>query len=91
MKAVWTNEVVRDLDRIRQFLNVVNPQAASLAVASLRQAPRRLLEYPRLGLRLEEFEHHEVRRLIVGNYELRYQIIGDVVSILRISHGRENR
>ena len=33
----------------------------------------------------------EIRRLIIGNYELRYELLFDVVRILRIYHTREDR
>ena len=38
------------------------------------------------------FEPREMRRLIVGQYELRYDVIEDVtVVILRLWHTREDR
>ena len=91
MKVKWNSEAVRDLDRLRRFLTAVNPRAANQAVASLRHTPKRLLDHPRLGIRLEEFEHREVRRIVVGNYELRYEIAGEIIFILHIWHGREDR
>lgn len=33
----------------------------------------------------------EVRRIIVGNYELRYEIADATIFILRLWHCRENR
>ncbi|MEY4592360.1 MAG: hypothetical protein RIR18_1255 [Pseudomonadota bacterium] len=40
---------------------------------------------------LFEFEGREVRRLLVGDYEMRYEIQGSAVYILRLWHTRENR
>ncbi len=51
----------------------------------------RLAEHPRMGMRLEAYIAREVRRLIVGDYEVRYEIAYDVVSILRIHHVLEDR
>jgi len=42
-------------------------------------------------MRLEAYLPREVRRLIVGDYEVRYEIAYDVVSILRIHHVLEDR
>jgi len=42
-------------------------------------------------MRLEAFLPREVRRLIVGDYEVRYEIAYDVVNILRIHHALEDR
>jgi len=36
-------------------------------------------------------EPREVRRIIVGDYELRYEIADATIFILRLWHSRENR
>jgi hypothetical protein len=33
----------------------------------------------------------EVRRLFVGDYELRYEIVGEVIIVVRHWHTKENR
>jgi hypothetical protein len=43
-----------------------------------------LLRNPRIGEQLFEFEPREVRRLIVGQYEIRYEIQASTVYLLRI-------
>jgi plasmid stabilization system protein ParE len=53
--------------------------------------PDRLLDYPRIGEKLDAFEPREVRRIIVGNYELRYEIVAGTIIVLRLWHCRENR
>jgi plasmid stabilization system protein ParE len=60
-------------------------------VRSLAEAPVRLLEHPRLGEKLEEFAPREVRRILVGRYEIRYEIAVDTVYVLRLWHTREDR
>ena len=60
-------------------------------VQSLAAAPSGLPVKPRIGERLEEFDPREVRRILVGNYELRYEIQDQVIYILRIWHTREAR
>jgi len=46
---------------------------------------------PRLGERLDEFSPNEVRRVIVGHYEMRYEVDNGTVFVLRIWHTREHR
>ena len=58
---------------------------------SLAAAPSGLPAKPRIGERLEEFDPREVRRILVGHYELRYEIQDQVIYILRIWHTREDR
>jgi hypothetical protein len=44
-----------------------------------------------LGVRLEEFAPRDVRRVIVGDYELRYEVTEAAIYILRLWHTREDR
>jgi len=61
-----------DLVRLYEFLAPVNKPAAARTVQTLTVAPDRLLLNPRIGERLDEFEPREVRRILVGHYEMRY-------------------
>lgn len=88
---VWTGKARSDLVRLHEFLAPVNPRAAAEVVQSLAAAPNRLREHPRLGERLEEFSPREVRRIRVGRYELRYEIQGSTLYVLRLWHTREDR
>jgi plasmid stabilization system protein ParE len=60
-------------------------------VRFLVTAPTRLIQHPRIGEKLEEFAPREIRRLLVGQYELRYEIHQSTIYILRLWHARENR
>lgn len=91
MKLSWTARALSDVDRLHAFLAAVNPRAAAQAVQALVRAPAKLLERPRLGARLEAYDPREVRRIFVGDYEMRYEILGDTIHILRLWHGREDR
>jgi plasmid stabilization system protein ParE len=91
MRVRWTAEARSDLVRLYAFLAPVNRQAAARAVQSLRAAPARLREYPRLGPRLDAFDPREVRRLFVGDYELRYEIHAGTIIVLNLWHAREDR
>ncbi len=84
-------QAIIDQARLYEFLAPVNKPAAIHAVQALTRAPARLLEHPRIGERLEEFEPREVRRLLVGRYELRYEIHEAEIYVLRLWHTREDR
>ena len=60
-------------------------------VRRLHAAADRLAEFPRIGVRIEQYAGQEVRRIIVDDYELRYEIVGDVISVVRVWHTREDR
>lgn len=68
----------------------MHPCQASYSPDCPARAPDSLLDYPRIGEKLEAYAPREVRRIIVGNYELRYEIADATIFILRLWHCREN-
>ena len=91
MALRWTSKAHSGLVRLHEFLQPLNPPAAARAVRSLIAAGKRISARPRLGARLSGFEPREVRRVLVGGYEIRYELSGTDVYILRIFHTREDR
>ena len=91
MQLKWTSKALADLARLYEFLAPVNRSAAARTVQSLTAAPVNFLDNPRIGERLDEFGPREVRRLLVGHYEMRYELQESNIYILRIWHTRENR
>jgi plasmid stabilization system protein ParE len=91
MQLKWTSKALVDLARLYEFLAPVNKLAAARTVQSLTTALAGSLMNPRIGERLEEFDPREVRRLLVGHYEVRYEIQEYVIYVLRLWHTREDR
>jgi len=91
MELKWTSKGLADLARLYDFLAPVNQPAAARAAQALVAAPASLLANPRIGEKLEEFEPREVRRILVGKYEMRYEIQESTIYILRLWHTREDR
>ena len=91
MQIKWTSKALSDLVRLYEFLATKNKQAAVHTVQSLSAAPDRLREQARIGEKLDEFDPREVRRIIVGRYEMRYEIQDAIIIVLRIWHTREDR
>jgi plasmid stabilization system protein ParE len=91
MKIRWTAEARSDLARLYEFLAPVDRQAAARVIRTLRLAPSRLQDHPRLGARLQQFAPREVRRLVVGDYDLRYEVRPRMIVVLNLWHNREDR
>ncbi|WP_342116640.1 type II toxin-antitoxin system RelE/ParE family toxin [Pseudoduganella sp. OTU4001] len=91
MRLQWTSKALSDVVRLHDFLASVNKTAAARVVKSLVTAASGLMASPRIGERLEEFDPREIRRLIVGSYEVRYELAESTIYVLRIWHTRELR
>jgi plasmid stabilization system protein ParE len=91
MKLTWTSKALSDLARLYEFLALVNKPAAARTVQKLTAAAAKLAANPRIGEKLEEFEPRDVHRMIVGHYEIRYEIRDATIYVLRLWHTREDR
>lgn len=91
MELKWTGKALSDLARLYEFLAPVNQPAAARTIQALTAAPSSLLVNTRIGERLDEFEPREVRRILVGHYEMRYEIQESTIYMLRLWHTREDR
>jgi plasmid stabilization system protein ParE len=91
MRVVWTSKSIEDLARLYAFLKPVNPQAAANVAKSLTAGAKRLEQFPHIGTALPEFAPRDVRRLMIADYEMRYELKDDTVFIVRLWHAREDR
>ena len=91
MRISWSSAGWADLDRLHAFLAEIDLEAADAVVDQLANAPIALLDFPRRGPRLSQYDPREVRELRVGNYLLRYELRGEEIMILRVFHAREDR
>jgi plasmid stabilization system protein ParE len=91
MALRWAASAYAVLRRIHAFLEPVNPTAAFRAVMQLINRVERIPANPRLGERLERFGGREVRRVLVKDYEVRYEIRDTDIIVLRVFHTREER
>jgi plasmid stabilization system protein ParE len=91
MNVRWTSKANLDLVRLHDFIATKNPSAAADIVDRLVAAPDPLIKNPWIGTPLRQFEPREIRRIIVGNYEMRYEIVNGTIYILRIWHTLEDR
>lgn len=91
MNLQWTSKALSDLVRLYEFLALINKQAAVKVVRELTDAPSVLMSNPHFGEQLFQFDPRTVRRILVGQYEMRYEVQDQDIYILRIWHTREER
>ncbi len=89
MDLKWTNKVFSDLARLYEFLSPVNQAAAARVIRELTSAPLVLLTTDRSAT--DAVRAREVRRMLVGQYEIRYELRRGSIYVLRLWHTRENR
>jgi plasmid stabilization system protein ParE len=91
MRIRWLSIAERDISRLYDFLAEVSLNAAATRIQNIVASVTTLSDHPRIGVRRDEYGTDEVRSLLIGDYEVRYQIFDDEIVILRIWHTREDR
>ncbi len=91
---VFSPDAAADSERVRECLDINNPEAAKRARRVIFAAVEKLQGFPDLGRPTED---KDIRQIVIrfgaAGYVLRYTILpesGDVL-VLRIWHGREAR
>ncbi len=92
-KIVWRERALEDISRLYDFLREKNEDAATKAAQVILRGSALLEVSPKLGRPMADGTRR--RELFipfgVGFYVLRYFLADDIVVIVRVWHGRENR
>jgi addiction module RelE/StbE family toxin len=80
----WTEQAVRDLRSIREFIERDSPRYGRLVAERLYDATSRLESFPLSGRIVPELGREDVRELIVGDYRLVYRIDGELAVLLTV-------
>lgn len=90
MKLVYTDEAIKDLKRLREFIAVHNPSAAARIAAELVGKIELLPDFPKMGAPVEMApEPDSIRDMIFGKYVIRYSVHASAIIILRVWHELE--
>jgi addiction module RelE/StbE family toxin len=84
MRIIWTKTAVGDVARVYDYLFDFNPHAAMRVVEVLRDEANSLMNLPDRG---RPVLGTGMRELVASYpYVIRYRVVGDTLTILRIRH-----
>jgi len=87
-RLLWTEPARDDLREIFQFIRQDNPVGARNVIQEIREKVERLAQFPLSGRDVPELPDPSLREVIVGNYRVIYRLVGNMVEILTVVHGR---
>lgn len=91
MKLVYTDDAIKDLKRLREFIARHNAIAASKVAAELLAKIELLQKFPQMGSPVQMAPiPNGIRDMVFGNYVVRYSLHTTTIIVLRIWHGLEN-
>lgn len=83
----WTEEAVRWLHDIFNYIADDNPEAARKVVAGIYDQAQMLKTFPHIGYKYKDDPNGEIRILVYGHYRIAYLIEHEAVEILGVFHG----
>ena len=86
----WTEEAVRWLAEIRDYIAQDDPVAAVRVIAGIYEQAQVLRDFPEIGYKYRGEPEGEVRILLFGHYRIAYLVKHDVIEILGVFHGAMN-
>ena len=84
---IWSRRSADDLSAIYSHVSEESDRAASNLIDSITMATVRLSDFPLSGRVVPEFNRQDIREVIVGNYRVVYQLLGESVGIALVHHG----
>jgi plasmid stabilization system protein ParE len=90
MKIRYTAEALNDLARLREFIEIKNPDAAHRTAQDLLLGIDKLKVFPKMGVPvLRAPQPERIRDLFISHYTIRYLVAKQEIVILRLWHGKE--
>jgi toxin ParE1/3/4 len=89
MRLKWTQGALADLQKILEYIEQDNVQAAKALAAGFKQTAEHLTKHPFIGRRGELEGTREL--MLHRNYLLTYRVSSDAVEILQIWHVAQKR
>jgi len=89
MRVKWARSALTDISRIYDYIAQFNPAAASRLAVRLDEAATELELFPHRGRQAGKPNRRELA--IVAPYILTYEVRGDLVEVLGVHHGAQER
>jgi toxin ParE1/3/4 len=88
VRIVWTHAAIRDLIRIRRYIERDNPLPASSVATRILKAVSQLAAHPQMG-RFGRLSG--TRELVISQtpYLVPYRLQGEAIELLRVIHSRQ--
>ena len=87
VKIIWTEQALKDLDEIAEYISKDSVKYAELMVKKLFSATEILVKFPEFGRAVPEFKDKKIREIIYGNYRIVYLVVNSSrLDILTIHH-----
>ena len=86
-KLIWSPAALHDLEEICEYIARDSEHYARLFAERVVALVETIPDHPRLGARVPEYDREDIRERLFQNYRVIYRLRGDIVEMVRITHG----
>ena len=89
MKVYWTQNAIKHLTNIYEYIALNSPTYARRMVDRITQRSEQISTQPFSGRKVPEYETEDIRELIEKPYRIIYRLKQDQIDILAVIHGAQ--
>ncbi|MEW6102492.1 MAG: type II toxin-antitoxin system RelE/ParE family toxin [bacterium] len=86
-RLIWTEDGIKSFEDIIQYIAKDSSYYASNFGRKVLESIENLMEFPKMGRIVPEYNKPNIRELIYQNYRIVYRIGKNIIYILLIIHG----
>lgn len=87
MRVIWSEQALRDVEHIRDYIAQDSPAYAQPFIERLLHATRHLPQFPRSGRPMPEANRPDIREVIYQGYRIVYRLHSGSIEIIMVVHG----
>ena len=87
MKVVWTENAIRHLQNLHDYIAANSPIYAKRMVDRITRRTEQIADHPFSGRKVPEYDVENVRELIEPPYRIIYRVNAKKIEILGVVHG----
>jgi len=89
MKVYWTQNAIKHLTNIYEYIALNSPTYARRMVDRITQRSEQISTQPFCGRKVPEYETEDIRELIEKPYRIIYRLKQDQIDVLAVIHGAQ--
>ena len=89
-RIVWSRRAAQDLEAIINYIAADSPAYASVVLKRIVSQIRVLVQFPRAGRKVPEFDDENIREFVIYSYRVIYRLQPDEVVVSAVIHGKRN-
>ena len=89
MKVYWTQNAIKHLTNIYEYIALNSPTYARIMVDRITQRSEQISTQPYSGRKVPEYEAGDIRELIEKPYRIIYRLKQDQIDVVAVIHGAQ--